>query len=200
MPQALFPKIVCYSFIISVENRDHYSLMHSHWNRVSHFKHSSSLLTATGCMCVKLWKNIPLGNLFAGLFQWSAECAEQGLLFFSSLSFFFASTNMSPTLLQTIDQLGNNTSATCELMDRLDVIDVRQQSLNMASEPILLTLSTLPRRLTPRCVKSSSCWWWNGPRSSRRIRSSAWWVPPLSLWKRRESASPRVPHRWVVQK
>lgn len=68
--------------------------MHSNRNRVSHFTNWSSPLTAAGCMCVKLWKNIPLGNLFAGLCHWSTECAEQGLLFFLSLTFFFTSTNL----------------------------------------------------------------------------------------------------------
>lgn len=55
---------------------------------LSYFTNWSSPLTAAGCMCVELWKNIPLGNLFEGLCQWSAECAGQGLLFFLSLSSF----------------------------------------------------------------------------------------------------------------
>lgn len=61
-----------------------------------------------------------------------------------------------------------------------------------------LPLSALCCRLTPRCVKSWRPWWWNGQRSSKRTRSSAWLGPPLSLWRRRASASPRLPHRWVA--
>lgn len=114
------------------------------------FAISASSLAGAGCMCVKLWQNIPFGNLLQGVCQWSTECAEQGMsISLCALLTSLFLTHLLSFTLKSVEDTNRITTVifqdSCPWMCLTELCYL---------EAIRVVCSSVLNRPTLRCVKS----------------------------------------------